>query len=59
MLYILVTVIIQNGFTDKFYDNYKTIKECNIAKKEALLHDNEVTRVTATCIKTKVTKVRR
>ena len=57
MLYILITIIVQNGFTDKFYDNYETRKACNVAKIEALKHDNEVTKVTATCFKTKITRI--
>jgi hypothetical protein len=54
-----MTIIIQNGITDKFYDNFNTSKECNVAKIEALKRDNEITKVRATCTKTKITRITR
>lgn len=51
MLYLLITVIIQSGTTDIFFDEVKTEKECLEQKKEKLLHDNEITKVRAYCVK--------
>jgi hypothetical protein len=36
---------------DTFHDNYASLKECNKAKKEALKHNNKVTKVTAFCLR--------
>lgn len=51
MFYLLVTVIIQNGMTDIFFDEVKSKKECLKQREEKLKHDNEVTKVRAYCIK--------
>lgn len=51
MLYLLITISIQHGITDVFFEEYKTKKACVSDKKEALLHDNEVTKIRAYCIK--------
>lgn len=51
MLYLLVTVIIQNGMTDIFFDEKPSLKACLKDRKESLKRDNELTKVRAYCIK--------
>lgn len=51
MLYLLVTIVLQNGVTDILFDEYTTLKACNSARIEAKKHDNELTKVRAYCVK--------
>lgn len=51
MLYLLITIIIQNGTTTTFFDKEPSLKACKEARTEALKYDNEVTKVDAYCIK--------
>jgi hypothetical protein len=51
MKFLLLITIIQHGHTDIFKEFYKTKVECVKAKEEALMHDNEITKVTAKCLK--------
>jgi len=50
-MYLLITIIFQNGLYDTFYEPYKTNKACLKAKTETLRYNNELTKVTAYCIK--------
>lgn len=51
MLYLLIVISVQHGITDLFFTEYTSRKACIVDKKEALLHDNEVTKIRAYCIK--------
>lgn len=50
-MYLLITIIIQTGITDVFFEEFRAKSNCLKERKEKLLHDNEVTKVAAYCIK--------
>lgn len=54
ILYVLITIITQTGTREIFIDEYNTKKECLVAKTEASFHNNELTKVTAYCLKSEV-----
>ena len=51
MLYLLITIIVQNGNSQVLFTEYITQRGCISGKKEALMHDFGTTRVHAFCIK--------
>jgi hypothetical protein len=47
----MLMFVTQNGMSEATFDEYKTKEECVASKNEALMHDNEVTKIRAFCIK--------
>ena len=49
MQYLLIVIVLQNGFQDRIDSFYKSKKACLEARTEALKHNNDLTKVKAKC----------